>query len=142
MTGRWPFRKIDAGASSSKAKKKASPPKKERNRPYMSGESAQALYKQNASVGLRDVHISDGRHLNARRVPIPPVPRRGQERRDEIRHRRAILPPDLRDDPAFDMDSEWWDHPAYEPCLRRRSGLLSHAEYDYAVVPYPQQQVP
>jgi hypothetical protein len=38
------------------------------------------LYDQNASVGLRDVHLPGGWHLNARRVPVPPVPRRGQER--------------------------------------------------------------
>jgi hypothetical protein len=37
------------------------------------------------------------------------------------------------------MDSEWWDHPAYKPCLRRRSGLLGDAEYDYNADPYPQQ---
>jgi hypothetical protein len=44
MTGRWPFWKTDVGASSSKAKAKVPPPKKERNRPYMSVEIAQALY--------------------------------------------------------------------------------------------------
>jgi hypothetical protein len=48
----------------------------------------------------------------------------------------------LRDDPAFDMDSECWEHPANEPCPRRRSGLLDDAEYDYDADPYPQQQVP
>jgi hypothetical protein len=40
------------------------------------------------------------------------------------------------------MDSEWWDRPAYDPCPRRRSGLLGDIEYDYDVDPYPQQQVP
>jgi hypothetical protein len=35
--------------------------------------------------------------------------------------------PELRDDPAFDMDSECWDRPAYEPFPRRRSGLLDDA---------------
>jgi hypothetical protein len=89
----------------SKATKKAPPPKKERNHPYMSVEIAQALYDQNTSVGLHDVHLPGVRHLNARRVPVPPVPRRGQERRAEIRRRRAILSSDLREDPAFDMDS-------------------------------------
>jgi hypothetical protein len=78
MTGRWPFKKTDAGASSSlAAKKKAPPPKKERNWPYMNVEIAQALYDQNVSVGLRDVHLPGGWHLNARRVPVPPMPRRG-----------------------------------------------------------------
>jgi hypothetical protein len=42
MTGRWPFRKTDADASSSKAK--APPPKKEQNRPYMNVEIVQGLY--------------------------------------------------------------------------------------------------
>jgi hypothetical protein len=42
-------------------------PKKERNFPYTSVEIAQAL----ASVGLRDVHLPDGKHLNARRVLVP-----------------------------------------------------------------------
>jgi hypothetical protein len=45
-------------------------------------------------------------------------------------------------DPAFDKDSEWWDRLTYEPCPRRRSGLLGDAEYDYAADPQPQQQVP
>jgi hypothetical protein len=94
------------------------------------------------SVGLRDVHLPGGWHLNARRVPIPLVPRRGRAGRDEIRCRWAILPPDLREHPAFDMDSESWDRPAYEPCPRRQSGLLGDAEYDYDADPYPQEQVP
>jgi hypothetical protein len=132
----------DAGASSSKAKAKASSPNKERNRPYMSVEIVQALYDQNSSVGLRDVHLPSGWHLTARRVPIALVPRHGRARRDEIRRRQVILPLDLRDDPAFDMDSEWWDRPAYEPCLRRRLGLLLDTEYDYDADPYLQQQVP
>jgi hypothetical protein len=136
MTWCWPFRKSDADASSSKAKKKPLLPKKERNRPYMNVEIVQALYDQNASMGLRDIHLPGSWHLDAKRVPEPLVPRHGQERRDEIRRRRAILPPDLREDPAFTMDSKWWDRPAYEPCPRRRSGLLSDAEYDYAAVPY------
>jgi hypothetical protein len=57
MIGRWPFRKTDAGASSSKAKAKVPPPKKESNRPYMSVEIMQALYDQNSSVGMRGVHL-------------------------------------------------------------------------------------
>jgi hypothetical protein len=62
MTRRWQFKKTqDIGASSSAAaKKKAPPPKKERNRPYMSVEIAQALYDQNAPVGLCDFHLPGG----------------------------------------------------------------------------------
>jgi hypothetical protein len=108
----------------------------------MSVEIAQALYDQNAPVGLHGVHLPSGWHLNAMRVPVPPVPRRGWARRDEIQRRRAILPLDLREDPAFAMDSEWWDRPAYDPCPRRRSGLLGDEEYDYAADIYPPQQVP
>jgi hypothetical protein len=91
-------------------------------------EIVQALYEQNESVGLRDVHLPDSWRLNARRVPVPPMPLHGQARRDEIRHRRAIFPSDLHKDPRFAMDSEWWDHPAYEPCPRRWSGLLGNAD--------------
>jgi hypothetical protein len=46
----------------------------------MSVEIAQALYDQNVSVGLRDVHLPGGFHLNTRRVPVPLVPRRGATR--------------------------------------------------------------
>jgi hypothetical protein len=92
-------------------------------------------------VGLPDVHLPGGWHLNVWRVSIPPVPRRGQERHDKIRRRWAILPPDLREDPAFAMDSEWRDCPAYEPCPRCRPGLLGDTEYDYVAEVYPQQQV-
>jgi hypothetical protein len=107
MTGRWPFKKTEASASLSlSAKKKAPPPKKDRNRPYLFVVIAQAMYDQNMSMGLRDVHLPGGSHLNARRVSVPPMLRRGQARRDEIRRRRAILPPDLHEDPAFAMDSE------------------------------------
>jgi hypothetical protein len=105
-------------------------------------EIVHAVYDQNESVGLHDVHIPDGWHLNARRVPVRPVPRHGRARRNEIKRRWAILPPNLHEDPVFTMDSEWWDHLAYEPCPRRQSGLLGDAEYDYDADPYPQQQVP
>jgi hypothetical protein len=66
MTACWPFKKTqDADASwSSGAKKKAPPPKKGLNRPYMLVEIAQALYDQNVSVGLRDVHLPSGWHLS------------------------------------------------------------------------------
>jgi hypothetical protein len=57
--------------------------------------------------------------------------------------RRAILPQDPRQDPAFAMDFEWRDRPAYEPCPRRRSGLRDEEEYDYdATADAPPQHVP
>jgi hypothetical protein len=88
---------------------------------------------------MRDVHLPGSWHLNARRIPIPPVPRRGQAWRDEIWRRWAILSTDLCEDLAFTMDSEWWDRPANEPYPRHRFGLLSDAQYDYAAKVYPLQ---
>jgi hypothetical protein len=38
------------------------------------------------------------------------------------------------------MDSTWWDRPAYDPCLRRCSGLLCVDEYGGP--PKAPQQVP
>jgi hypothetical protein len=131
MTSSWPFKKtLDPEASSSWAKKK-SPSKKMRKRPYLNVDLAQALFDQKKSVGVRDVHLPGGWLLNTRRVSIPPMLRRGRERHDEIRRRQAILPQDLQEDPTFVMDSEWWDRPAYEPCMRHHSGLLGDEEYDY-----------
>jgi hypothetical protein len=51
----------------------------------MNVEIVQALYDQNTSVGLCNVHLPGGWHLNARRVPVPPVPRHRRARHDEIR---------------------------------------------------------
>jgi hypothetical protein len=62
-------------------------------------------------MGVRDVHLPGGWHLNTRRVMVPPVPQRGRERCNEICRRRAILPQDMREDPTFAMDSSWWDRP-------------------------------
>jgi hypothetical protein len=93
-------------------------------------------------MGLRIVQLPGGWHLNARRVPVRPVPPPGQARWDEIQSRRAILTPDLHEDPTFARVSEWWDHPTYEPYSRHRSGLLSDEESDYAAEVYPPQQVP
>ena len=56
-----------------------------------------------------DVHLPEGWHLNRLRVPVPPVPRSGRARTDEILRRRALLPPDLVYDPAYAMNSELWD---------------------------------
>jgi hypothetical protein len=36
---------------------------------------------------------------------VPPVPHVGQERHDEVLHRRFILPLDLREDPIFNLNS-------------------------------------
>jgi hypothetical protein len=37
------------------------------------------MFDQNQSVGLREVNLPGGWHLNARRVSVPPVPCHGRE---------------------------------------------------------------
>jgi hypothetical protein len=57
------------------------------------------------------------------------VPREGHERRDEIR-RRSILRPDLRDDPAYGMNSPNWDtFSSWEYDPRRRAGYLGDVAF-------------
>jgi hypothetical protein len=53
----------------------------------------------------------------------PSVPREGRERRDEVRRRRAILSPDLREDPAYALNSyNWISFGTWEFDARRRAG--------------------
>jgi hypothetical protein len=78
MTGCWPFKKTPDARASSSAVNKKSPPKKDITRPYMNVAMAHALFEQNAFVGLCDIHLPSDWHLNARRVSVPPVPRRGR----------------------------------------------------------------
>jgi hypothetical protein len=47
--------------------RKKPPPNKDQNRPYMSVAMAHAMFDQNQSVGLRDVHLPGGWHLNTMR---------------------------------------------------------------------------
>ena len=73
-----------------------------------------------------DVHLADGWHLNPERIPVPPVPTSGQARAEEIQHRRAQLPPNLRADPAFSANSPFWDSWFMdEHDVRRRTAFLS-----------------
>jgi hypothetical protein len=52
---------------------------------------------------------SGGWQLSYCRVSVPPVPHREPERSTEIRRVRRYLPPDLRDDPTFDVESNQWN---------------------------------
>jgi hypothetical protein len=58
------------------------------------------------------------------------VPREGRERRDEVRRRRAILPPDLQQDPAYTLNSyNWISFGTWEFDARRRAGYLWVVEF-------------
>jgi hypothetical protein len=58
--------------------------KKTQDRPYLNIAMVKAMYHDNASMGVRDVHLpAGGWLLNTRRVSDPLVPRHERERRDE-----------------------------------------------------------
>jgi hypothetical protein len=69
-----------------------------RDRVYVSVKLPRQLYADGEPVPWPDVNLPVQWHLNSRRVPVPPVPRDGRERR-----RCALLPMDRRRDPAFDI---------------------------------------
>ena len=95
-----------------------------------------ALWKKNKPVPVEDVHLPGGWHLNSKRVPVPPVPPRGEERTVEILRRRRLLPDYLRGDVQFHPQSEWWDRPAAERDPRRRAGLRGEGHYPYGAIHY------
>jgi hypothetical protein len=97
---------------------------------------ARSLYTGGELVPWLDVNLPTWWHLNSCRVlvpPIPPVPRDGPERVQEIRRRWAFLPMHLRrDDPAFDIGSSAWDtFSRWELRPDRRAGYLGDAEWDH-----------
>jgi hypothetical protein len=82
--------------------------------------------------GTTSIYIPDGWHLNTRRVAVPPVPRKGRVRREEIRRHRLILPPDLREEPAFALDSDMWDKfRMLEWDALRHADFLDDSKFDY-----------
>ena len=64
-------------------------------RARVSLEVAQIYWERRQPLPWGDVHLPEGWHLNRRRVPVPPVPRDGRERTEEILRRRALLPPEI-----------------------------------------------
>jgi hypothetical protein len=97
---------------------------------------ARRLYSHNRIVPWPDVNLPRRWHLNSRRVSVPPVPRRGQERVLEIRRHRALLPPAPRRDPAFAIESGAWDmFGRWEWNAERHAGYLSDTDWDRAWVP-------
>ena len=78
------------------------------------------------------------RSLNPDLIPVPPVPREGLEREDEILRRREELPEDLRDHPSFAVTSSHWDTWfTDEHDLRRRSFFGARRARGEARVPPP-----
>ena len=100
--------------------------KKPRRKRYVWVEFARRLWEENRPVPWPDVNLPGGGwYLNSRRVPVPPVPEQIRERREEVRRRRTVLPPDLRDDPAFAVTSyNWIAFGTWEFDPRRRAGYL------------------
>jgi hypothetical protein len=64
------------------------------DRVYVRVRLAQRLYAR----GQPDVNLPARWHLNSRHVPVQPIPREGSEHVQEIRLRRALLPPHIRRD--------------------------------------------
>jgi hypothetical protein len=92
---------------------------------YVPVRMARRLYAHNRTVPWPDVNLPGRWHLNSRRVPVPLVPPGGQEWVLKIRRRRALLPPALRRDPAFAIESGAWDmFGRWEWNAERRAGYL------------------
>jgi hypothetical protein len=73
--------------------------------------------RTSCALGWSDIHLAGGCLLSHWRLPMPPVPRRGRERRLEIARRRALLPHDLLADPTYNFNS-----PKVELILASRMG--------------------
>ncbi|XBI12787.1 hypothetical protein VPH35_139605 [Triticum aestivum] len=84
-------------------------PAGERDRQYLAADVCRRYWDTRTPVPWSDVHLPNGWHLSADRVPIPPVPASGRARRDEIERRRRLLPDDLYYDDGYAPDSVLWD---------------------------------
>ena len=85
------------------------PDRRVRRRPYLNKAKCQWYWDNAIPVPWPDVHLPEDWHLNPERIPVPPVPKNGLARENEILRRHAELPPDLRRHPSFAMDSPHWD---------------------------------
>ncbi|XBI57064.1 hypothetical protein VPH35_038543 [Triticum aestivum] len=84
-------------------------PAGERDRQYLAADVCRRYWDTRTPVPWSDVHLPNGWHLSADRVPIPPVMASGRARRDEIERRRRLLPDDLFYDDRYTPDSNLWD---------------------------------
>ncbi|KAK1596761.1 hypothetical protein QYE76_007802 [Lolium multiflorum] len=80
-----------------------------RDRIYVTVAVAQMFWDAGVPMPWGDVHLPHGWHLSPDRVPVPPIPGSGRARFAEIRRRRAQLPADLQEDPAYGDASPNWD---------------------------------
>ncbi|XP_073360857.1 uncharacterized protein [Aegilops tauschii subsp. strangulata] len=80
-------------------------PAGERDRQYLAADVCRRYWDTRTPVPWSDVHLPNGWHLSADRVPIPPVPASGRMRRDEIERRRRLLPDNLFYDDRYAPDS-------------------------------------
>jgi hypothetical protein len=105
MGKRWPYRKTKNGHEENDSRFG----KKPLVGRYARIKFVRHLWEENRPVPWPDTcRPGGGCYLNSNRVPVPPVPREGQESRQEVRRRQAILPPDLWDDPTFTLTSYNW----------------------------------
>jgi hypothetical protein len=98
----WPFRK---SKNDHKAGSSCGGRKKERDHRYTLVNKARRLWEEGHPMSCPDATFPSSWLLNSRQVPVPPVPHEDRARRDEIHHRRFILPPDPREDPTYALDS-------------------------------------
>jgi hypothetical protein len=71
-------------------------------------------------AGWSDIHLPSGRHLNVRRVMVPPCHGKGES--DAMRF-DSILPPDMQEDLA------------YAPSARRRGTCSTHGNETHVAAP-------
>jgi hypothetical protein len=62
----------------------------------------------NRPTPWRDVSLPGGWYLNSWCMPVSPLPHEGHKRLDKIPRGRFSLPPDLRDDPAYAINTYNW----------------------------------
>ena len=103
-------------------------------RARVSLEVTQIYWERRQPLPWGDAHLPEGWHLNRLRVPVPPVPRSGRERTEEIHRHRAMLLPDLLHDPAYAVTSSLWDEwfELKHDHRRRAAFAATLPEEDYA----------
>ncbi|KAK1651700.1 hypothetical protein QYE76_069505 [Lolium multiflorum] len=122
----WPFRKKnhDGEVGSSCGGKKLQELR------YVPVELARQLWETNWLVPSSDASLPDGGwYLNSRLVSVPSVLHAGRVRY-EVGSRRFILPSNLREEPAFDLNSySWIMFGTWEFDPRRRAGYLGDVRF-------------